>query len=152
MILQDLANTLSAPHPATPYLEQGTAVNTGVRRLLEILTAWTDVGARVPTTDLDSKDNPKTSTPTPPPRVKEQTIIKCNPVPISAPRVVKKPHQDPRVTRTTRSNSIYAIGTIVRKRFADRKYYEGEVTHYDCINATYTIKFKQGDTEEYTHE
>jgi hypothetical protein len=160
MILQDLTDTLQQPHPATPFLQQGTATNAGVRKLLEILTAWTDIGPRVPTPTKPTGSHDKAAHPTSPrktklptsaPRVTDHTVIKCNPIPIAAPRVEKKPHQDPRIVRTTRSNSIYAIGTIVRKRFDDYKYYEGEVTKYDYVNAIYTIKFKQGDTEEYTH-
>ena len=149
MILQDLTDVLRQPHPATPFLEQGTAINTGVRRLLEILTAWTDIGPRVPTREIttlpDSNTSPhKRKIPTSAPRVKTHTTN-------AVPRVQQKPHQDPRITRTTRSNSIYAIGTIVRKRFADKRYYEGEVTKYDYINNLYTVTFAEGVTEEYTH-
>ena len=153
MTLQDLADALNNPHPATPFIEQGTAINTGVRRLLEILTAWTDIGPRVPTSENKPLIPPrprKDNIPISAPRVTEHAVVKCNPV--AAPRVEMKPHQDPRIVRTTRSNSIYGIGTIIRKRFNDHKYYEGEVTQYDSLNAIYTIKFKHGDTEEYTHD
>jgi len=45
------------------------------------------------------------------------------------------------------------IGTIVRKKFdEDGKYYEGEVTKYDSIDKLYTIKYKDGDQEEYEHD
>ena len=45
------------------------------------------------------------------------------------------------------------IGTIVRKKFdEDGKYYEGEVTKYDSTNRLYTIKYKDGDREEYDHD
>jgi hypothetical protein len=54
-----------------------------------------------------------------------------------------------RNTRATRSNSIHGIGTIVRKWFHNRKYYEGEVIDYDTINKYYKIKFKDGDQEDF---
>lgn len=41
------------------------------------------------------------------------------------------------------------IGTIVRKRFNDGKFYEGEITKFDPINKFYTVKFQDGDIEEY---
>ena len=44
------------------------------------------------------------------------------------------------------------VGTIVRKRFNDGKFYEGEVTKYNPINKYYTIKFVDGDIEEYDQQ
>lgn len=43
------------------------------------------------------------------------------------------------------------VGTIVRKQFNDRKFYKGEITKYDPVNKFYTIKYKDGDIEEYDH-
>ena len=58
----------------------------------------------------------------------------------------------PRVVRQTRSRAAktYDIGTIIRKRFSNRKYYEGEVTDYDPINQLYQIQYLDGDAEEFT--
>ena len=56
----------------------------------------------------------------------------------------------PRVQRPTRSTNLYDIGTIIRKRFNNNKYYEGEVTNYDPINRLYQIKYLGGDSEEFT--
>ena len=39
--------------------------------------------------------------------------------------------------------------TIVRKRFNDGKFYEGEITKYNPINDYYTVRFQDGDIEEY---
>ena len=41
------------------------------------------------------------------------------------------------------------IGTIVRKRFNDGKFYEGKITKFDPINKFYTVKFQDGDIKEY---
>jgi hypothetical protein len=46
-------------------------------------------------------------------------------------------------------NSIHRIGTKVRKKFNDGKYYEGEVIRYDPINQYYKIKYRDGDQEDY---
>ena len=40
-------------------------------------------------------------------------------------------------------------GTIVRKKFCDGKYYEGEVVKYDPINQWYRIKYRDGMIEDY---
>ena len=56
--------------------------------------------------------------------------------------------------RKTRSKTIYSVGTIVRKRFIDYdgKYYEGEVISYDPVRKHYTIKYTDGDQEDYDEE
>ena len=43
------------------------------------------------------------------------------------------------------------IGTIVRRKFKNGKWYEGEVTHYNQTNKFYMIKYCDGDTEDYSH-
>ena len=45
---------------------------------------------------------------------------------------------------------MYDIGTIIRKRFPNKQYYEGEVTNYDPTNQYYRIKYLDGDTEDFT--
>ena len=40
-------------------------------------------------------------------------------------------------------------GTIVRKKFCDGKYYEGEVVKYDPKNQWYKIKYQDGAIEDY---
>ena len=54
---------------------------------------------------------------------------------------------------TTRSQAYKQepIGTIVKRKFNNGKWYEGEVTHYDPINKLYKIKYCDGDTEDYNH-
>lgn len=44
------------------------------------------------------------------------------------------------------------VGTIVRKKFNDGKYYKGEVMKYNEVNKFYTVKFTDGDVEEYDHQ
>ena len=58
----------------------------------------------------------------------------------------------PRVGRQTRSNKTHDIGTLIRKRFPNRKHYEGEVTNYDPTNRLYRIKYLDGDTEDFAPE
>jgi hypothetical protein len=58
-------------------------------------------------------------------------------------------HVPTRTTRTTRSNSIHGKGTIVRKRFENGSYYEGEVVNYDPISKSYKIKYAHGDFEDF---
>ena len=41
------------------------------------------------------------------------------------------------------------IGTIVRRRFEDNKYYEGEVIKYNAKDGFYTVRYQDGDIEEY---
>ena len=62
-------------------------------------------------------------------------------------RVVQAP-QRPR-TRSQPTIAAVPIGTIVRRRFEDKQYHEGEVTKYDAVNNLYTIKYCDGDIEEY---
>ena len=69
--------------------------------------------------------------------------ITINKPPTPSPRVVKP---------TTPQHTIHGKGTIVRKRFEDGKYYEGEVTGYDTINEYYKIAYTDGDTEEYDND
>lgn len=54
---------------------------------------------------------------------------------------------------TTRSKTFQhkPIGTIVCWKFDGFIYHEGEVTQYDPINLFYTIKYQDGDSEEYNH-
>lgn len=44
-----------------------------------------------------------------------------------------------------------SIGTIVRHKFKNGKWYEGEVTHYVQTKKLYKIKYHDGDTEDYSH-
>jgi len=72
-------------------------------------------------------------------------------------RKKRKVNDSPTITTTitTQSKSYHSkpIGTIVKKRSdKDGKYYEGEVTKYDSSNKLYTIKYKNGDQEEYDHD
>ena len=41
---------------------------------------------------------------------------------------------------------------IIRKKIDDGKFYEGEVTKYDKSNKFYSIEYRDGDREEYTHD
>jgi hypothetical protein len=43
----------------------------------------------------------------------------------------------------------YDTGTIIRKRFPDGKYYQGEVINYDHANRYYKIKYEDGDQEDF---
>jgi len=62
-------------------------------------------------------------------------------------------HTTTTTTSQLKSNRPEPIGTMVRKKFdADAKYYEGEVTKYDSTKKLYTIKYKNGDQEEYDHD
>ena len=45
---------------------------------------------------------------------------------------------------------MYDIGTLIRKRFPNKKEYEGEVVNYDPTNQYYRIKYLDGDTEDFT--
>jgi hypothetical protein len=45
--------------------------------------------------------------------------------------------------------AIHRMGTIIRKRFHDGKYYAGEVVDYDATNKYYKIKYKNGDKEDF---
>ena len=47
--------------------------------------------------------------------------------------------------RPTRSNSVHGNGTIVRKKFGNGTYCEGEVTGYDPVQKYYTIKYTDGN-------
>jgi len=53
--------------------------------------------------------------------------------------------------RTTRSNSVHGIGTIVRKKI-DGKYCEGEVVRYDSVKKHYQIRYTIGNEEEFDEE
>lgn len=54
----------------------------------------------------------------------------------------------------TRSQTFvqFLIGTIIRKKIGNRKYYEGEVTKYDATNKFYTVKYTDGNISEYSHQ
>mmetsp|Transcript_44677 Transcript_44677/g.50593 ORF Transcript_44677/g.50593 Transcript_44677/m.50593 type:complete len:464 (-) Transcript_44677:207-1598(-) len=72
-------------------------------------------------------------------------------------RMKRKVNDSPTIatTITIRSKPYRSepIGTIVKKKFdKDGKNYEGEVTKYDSSNKLYTIKYKNGDQEEYDHD
>ena len=43
------------------------------------------------------------------------------------------------------------LGIIVHRKFDDDIYSEREVTHYDPINNFYTIKYQDGEGDEYDH-
>ena len=143
MILTDLLAVLRDPPKSVPFLQQGTDLNEAILRLQTLLF-------------LDQNNN-------------NNTAIDRNQFDnISAPRVkqgVARPRVQPRIEtsvapiisphdRTTRSKTArrHAIGTIVRKRFDDGKFYEGEVTKYDPPNKFYAVEYRDGDKEEYTHD
>jgi hypothetical protein len=63
--------------------------------------------------------------------------------------VAKQPYISPRNTRKTRSNTIHDIGTIICKHFPDGTRQEGKVTYYNSINGLYTIKYNNGETDEF---
>lgn len=50
----------------------------------------------------------------------------------------------------TRSSRVWNKGTIVRKRFGDEQYREGELVAYDPLTNSYLVRYLNGDTEEYT--
>ena len=52
----------------------------------------------------------------------------------------------------TQSRKIEPIGTIIRKKFPNRKHYEGEVVAYDSKNKLYKIQYKDGDRELFDQE
>ena len=60
--------------------------------------------------------------------------------------------QEGTVADVDTTDTLEPMGTIVRKRFNDGKFYEGEVTKYDPINNYYTVRFQDGDVEEYDHD
>ena len=62
-------------------------------------------------------------------------------------RVVLAPQRP--CTRSQPTVAAEPNGTIVRRRFEDKQYYEGEVTKYDAVNDLYTIKYRDGDIEKY---
>ncbi len=55
---------------------------------------------------------------------------------------------DSPLRRTSRSNSVHGIGTIVRKKIDD-KYYEGEVVAYDSVKIRYKIRYTNSNEEEF---
>jgi hypothetical protein len=61
--------------------------------------------------------------------------------------VVRAPHHP--WTRSQPSIAAQPIGTIVCRRFEDKRYHEGEVTKYDTVNNLYTIKYRDGEIEEF---
>ena len=63
--------------------------------------------------------------------------------------MAKQPYTSPRNIQKTRSNTIHDIGTIIRKRFPNGTRLEGIVTHYNSINGLYSIKYDNGETDEF---
>ena len=125
-----------------PFQNHGAAINNGVQELLKILHH--DVAPRV--IPRQTEGNKPIAMSDSPPRVNNK--------PDSLPRVKHKPDSLPRVTTserndwTSKASTIYSNGTIVRKRFNDGKYYEGEVTKYDEVNRYYLIKYLGGQQED----
>jgi len=60
----------------------------------------------------------------------------------------KRPNaaRPPRVNN--RLPAVYPIGTIIRKKFPDGNYYEGEVKDYDPITGYYRVNYLDGDRED----
>ena len=100
----------------------------GLRKLHKFLTQYRRTGPRV-----------ETATPTQKPRRTNK-------------HKKQRPATPPRVTpwQQTRLNKTYDIGTIIRKQFPNKKYYEGKITDYDPRNKLYHIKYLDDDTEELT--
>jgi hypothetical protein len=144
MTIQDLNSNLKE-HPAEPYLEQGTRINTSLKELQELLSHRPAVGPRANTQQKQSEIPTRTKRTEQVPRVAPGRETKEATSP--APRVGQI--LEDQNTRATRSNSIHGIGTIVRKRFHNGKYCEGEVIDYNTINKYYKIKFKDGDQEDF---
>jgi hypothetical protein len=143
MTIQDLNNNIKQ-HPAEPYFEQGTSVNNSLKKLQELLLHRPAVGPRVKTQQKQSEIPTRTQRTKQAPRVEHSR--ETREVTTPAPRVGQL--QEERNTRNTRSNTIHGIGTIVRKRFHNGKYYEGEVINYDTINKYYKVRFKDRDLED----
>ena len=94
--IQDLTDILKHPHPAVSYLKQGTAINTGIKQLNDILGH---------TLREAPADGPRVNTPKPP------RVEKTKRPPATPPKV------EP--TQETNKPKSYGIGTIIRKRFND---------------------------------
>ena len=67
----------------------------------------------------------------------------------SPPRV--EPVRDSGPMTRAKMSQNEPLGTIVQQKCGDNIYSEGEVTHYDPINKFYTIKYQDGDGDEYDH-
>ena len=131
MILADLLEVLQHPHPAVPFLQQGTELNEAIRSLQTLLFLDQDQSATA--TRVAQRDQ----------RPRVQPLIETSVAP-PAP-------QDKRMTRATTART-HDIGTIIKKKFNDGKIYEGEVHKYDPINKFYGIAYRDGDKEEFTHD
>ena len=122
MILTNLVDALTTPAPSIPSVQYGTELNDAIRRLQTLLCR-------------DAQGKQITARPE---------------VQLAPPRVL--PTRDKGPTTRLQTYQPEAIGTIIRKKFnEDGNYYEGEVTKYDPINKFYSIKYLDGDEEDFDH-
>jgi hypothetical protein len=190
MAIQDLREILRKPHPATPFIHQGTAINDGVRQLQKLfnMPQWSkatpQVGPRVPETNSNSNSTfiSNRTLPTqkvtlgeahpapvvekdedvPSPRVKTATsprvptelrrLANHNNISATATALPPKRTRKPRDLLTYKPKTMYAPGTIIRKRFDDGKWLEGEITGYDHKDKWYRVKYLDGDEEDWDSE
>jgi len=131
MILTDLLGVFQKSHPAVPFLQQGTELNEAIRSLQSLLFLYQDQNATAPSVTHPGRR----------PRV---------PLPVeTSVEPLLSPNKQKIRSQTART---HAFGTITTKKIGDGKTYEGEVTKYDPLNKFYSIAYKDGDKEEFTHE
>jgi hypothetical protein len=173
---ENLVDILHQPHPATPFLQQGTVINDAMEQLSKIFSPPTRV---------------ETAMAVPTPRVLEPVT--------AAPRVGETSnnnnnhHQPPRVTIPTtttttttaldqlrnrlatkkacniarssdrRTNSVrrlkpileekttHPLETIIQKKFK-KGTLNGKITSYDKVREYYMVEYEDGDSEELRHK
>ena len=163
---EDLVEILQEPHPATPFLQQGTVVNDAMEQLKKIFTPPTrmetaiaapiprvlETAVAAPRVDAINNNNNHNHSP----RVAEITTDRLQRLlnrleSKSVPNSERPSRIRTKLARIAEETLPHAIGTTIIKSFKKNQL-NGIITSYDKDREYYMIEYDNGDSEELRHK
>ena len=150
-VTEDLIEIITTPHPATPFLDYGTAAHDAVQKLQ---TIYNIPNQQPPKTSppQQGQSSPPAMAPSPPDPQQPPRVSRRTPSP---PLVETVDDDDSPLPKNLRSNlnndywkpkTQFPLNTYVRKSFSsptgDDQYYSGIITAYDPTTGFYHIKYE----------
>ena len=126
--MEDSNEVLKHPHPQTPFLDKGTTTNNAISKVEKIFGP-----------PREDNNLPRVQEDVPIPRVLRNIWL---------PKVAQTRQ---RLEAIDEEPTIYPIGTVVRKKIGWALQW-GTVARYDEDREYYWIDYKNGNSEEMTHQ
>ena len=126
LILEDLLTVLQQPPSMTPFLPRTMDLTNAINSMQSILICT-------------KKDT-----------IHEQMVVPVLLLVHGLDFTRRQPASKQRPTCSS-PTLLFSIRTIIRHKFENDQYFEGEITSYDYINDLYCIKYIDGDHDDYTY-